>query len=401
MRVLLATRGSSGHVGPLAPFGHACARAGHDVLVVAQAQHRDNVARTGLPFAPVAEAPMHEWAPMLGEFSRARLGPAHARMVAEFFAGIDLRAALPGQRALVEEWRPDVIVRETWEFASTLVADLHGIPVVRVGLGLASMEEESIRLAAGSVDAARADLGLPADPAGDRLRATPYLTVVPEPLEDPAAPASGAVSRFAHGLGPPAPPPDPWGHEDDPLVYVTFGSVSAGAHLPYYPALYRDALAALAPLRARVLLSVGEDRDLGELGPLPGNVRVERWVSHAAVMPRAAVVVGHGGYGTTLDALGHGTPQVVVPLFSADQWANADAVARTGAGIALFERRDTRTVLEAPGEATIGRLAGAVQEILGDPRYRRAARALAGSRRALPPVDAAVEVIARAAAGAG
>ena len=53
MRVLLTTRGSSGHVTPLAPFGHALVRAGHEVLVAAQGHFEENVARTGLPFAPV------------------------------------------------------------------------------------------------------------------------------------------------------------------------------------------------------------------------------------------------------------------------------------------------------------------------------------------------------------
>ena len=62
---------------------------------------------------------------------------------------------------------------------------------MRVGLGLAAMEELTIRHAAARVDAARAGVGLPADPDGDRMRETPYLTVVPEPLEDPAMPAAG------------------------------------------------------------------------------------------------------------------------------------------------------------------------------------------------------------------
>ena len=396
MRVLLATRGSSGHVGPLAPFGQACVRAGHEVLVVAQAQHRSNVERTGLPFAPVGDPPPEEWMPLLGEFARAPHEAAHARMVGEFFAGVDLRAALPGQRALVEEWRPDVIVRDSWEFASAVVAELHGIPLVRVGLGLAAMEELSIRHAAAGVDAARAGLGRPADPDGDRLREAPYLTVVPELLEDPATPASGPVARFAHGLGP-AGPAEPWGDGDAPLVYVTFGSVTAGAHLPYYPGLHRAAIDALAPLHARILLTIGDDRDPAQLGTLPANVRAERWVSHGSVMPRAAVVVGHGGYGTTLDALGHGTPLVVVPLFSLDQWANADAVARVGAGVALVAERGARAVLETPGPATLDRLGPAVQELLDDPSYRRGAEAVATARRALPPVEAAVDQLVRLA----
>jgi UDP:flavonoid glycosyltransferase YjiC (YdhE family) len=393
----MTTRGSAGHVMPLAPFGHACLRAGHEVLVAAQRQHRANVERAGLAFAPVADPPAHEWMPLLEEFGRLDVEAAQARMVGDFFAGIDVRAALPGQRALVEAWRPDVIVRESWEFASTLVAELYGIPLVRVGLGLAAVEEQSVLQAAPRVDAARAELGLPADPSGDRLRDAPYLTVVPEPLEDPVIAAPRRVSRFAHeqAAGESA-PAEWWLDGDDPLVYLTFGTVTAEPHLPYYPDLYRSAIEALAPLRARVLVTIGEARDPRELGPLPPNVHVERWVPNDAVAPAAAAIVCHGGYGSTLGALGHGVPIVVVPLFSADQWANADAVARVGAGIALVAERGARAVLELPGPATLDPLGPAVQQLLDDPSYRRGAERIADARRALPPVDSAVDALAPA-----
>src|SRR3954451_4022110 len=127
MRVLLTTRGSAGHVLPLAPFGHAARRAGHDVLVVAQRQHEANVARTGLPHAPVDDPDPSEWRSRLGEFMSMTIDDANCATVAEFFARIDTTAALPGLRAVVESWRPDVIVRETWEYASTLVADLYDV----------------------------------------------------------------------------------------------------------------------------------------------------------------------------------------------------------------------------------------------------------------------------------
>ena len=87
-------------------------------------------------------------------------------MISQFFAGLDLRAELPALRALVESWRPDVIVRESWEFGSTLVAELHQIPIVRVGLGLAEIEESSIRLAAPEIDKARAEVGSTVRPRG-------------------------------------------------------------------------------------------------------------------------------------------------------------------------------------------------------------------------------------------
>jgi len=391
----MTTRGSAGHVLPLAPFGHACLRAEHEVMVAAQRQHQANVERAGLAFSPVEDPPEHEWVPLMEQFAQLGIEAANARMIGEFFAGIDARAALPGLRTIVEDWRPDIIVRETWEFASTLVAEMCGIPLVRVGLGVAAVEELSIHLAAAVLDEARANLGLPPDPAGDRLRDTPYFTMVPEPLEDPAAAPPKLTHRFSPGAPAAAPPlTDWWPGNDDPLVYLTFGSVTAGGSLPYFPALYRAAIDALAQVSARVLVTIGDSRDPDALGPLPPNVHVERWVPQDAVAPHAAVIVCHGGYGSTLGALSHGVPLVVLPLFSTDQWANAAAVARAGAGIALDEELSTRHVLDLPGPDTLSKLGSSVRRLLGDASYGREARRIADATRALPPVDAAVDALA-------
>ncbi len=394
MRVLMATRGSSGHIGPLAPFGHACMRAGHEVLVSAQRQHQGNVERAGLACAPVDDPPDHEWKPLLGQFAQMDVASAHELVVAEFFAGIDVRAALPGLGATVESWRPDVMVRESWEFASTLVAEQHGIPLARVGLGTAAVEAESIDLAATALDGFRADLGLPPDPAGDRLRDSPYLTMVPEPLEDPAVSAPVHTHRF-RALAPEAAPSltDWWPGNDDPLVYLSLGSVAAQPHLPYFPALYRATIEALAPLPVRVLVTVGNDGDPRELDPLPANAHVESWVPQEVVAAGAAAIVCHGGYGSTLGALAYGVPLVVLPLFSADQWANAEAVDRAGAGIALGGEGTGRRVFDLPDADAIGRLPGAVQRLLADAGYRTQARGIAEAIRALPLVDGAVDVL--------
>ena len=45
------------------------------------------------------------------------------------------------------------------------------------------------------------------------------------------------------------------------------------------------------------------------------------------MLSRASVAVGHGGFGTTQAALEAAVPQAVLPLFSFDQFANADRVA--------------------------------------------------------------------------
>jgi UDP:flavonoid glycosyltransferase YjiC (YdhE family) len=315
-------------------------------------------------------------------------------MIGEFFGGIDARAALPDLLRVIETWKPDLLLRESWECASAIAAELRGIPLARVGLGLASVEDMSLRAAAPVVDKIRVGNGLPADPAGDRLRAAPYFTMLPEALELPADPIAPVVRRFrAESPRTDSSLPDWWPGNDDPLVYLTFGSVAAAPHLPYFPGVYRAAIDALASLPVRLLVTIGGDRDPVELGPLPANIRVEQWVRHDAVAPRADVVVCHGGYGSTFGTLAHGVPLVVLPLFSADQLANADAVARAGAGVAITGDLQTRRATDLPGPGTLAEIGPAVQRVLGDSSYRTAAVTIAQAVREQPLVDAAVEAL--------
>ena len=212
------------------------------------------------------------------------------------------------------------------------------------------------------------------------------------------APSRTSRYRFEVGAGSDG-LPGWWSGNDDPLVYLTFGSVAAGAHLPYYPALYRAAIEALAPLPVRLLVTVGDAaRAIEELGEVPSNVHVETWVSHDDVARRADVIVCHGGFGSTLGTLAHGTPLVVLPLFSSDQWANGEAVARAGAGIAVADDRTARNVLELPAAETLRELAGAVTSVLDDGAYRREAGRVAGAMRALPHVDDSVRLLEGVAA---
>ena len=80
-----------------------------------------------------------------GPSSRRRPGcraeEANAVVIGEVFGRLGAGAALPGVEAMIESWRPDVVVRESYEFASVVAAERAGIPHVRVATGLASTEE--------------------------------------------------------------------------------------------------------------------------------------------------------------------------------------------------------------------------------------------------------------------
>jgi UDP:flavonoid glycosyltransferase YjiC (YdhE family) len=67
-----------------------------------------------------------------------------------------------------------------------------------------------------------------------------------------------------------------------------------------------------------------------DLGPVPPNVTVERWVPQVEALAKASLVVCHGGSGTVLGTLAAGIPLVIMPMF-ADQTANAERLANVGA----------------------------------------------------------------------
>ena len=219
MRILMTTRGSSGHVLPLAPFGQAAVRAGHEVLVSAQRQHAGNVVRTGLPHVAVDDPPPEEWMPLMGEFGALGVDEANARMVGDFFARIDTEAALPGLEAIADDFRPDVIVRESWEFAPRSSRSRAGSRSCASGSGWPRSRSCRSHWSP-PVSTAAGRLGLTADPDGDRLCDTEYFTMTPEL---PRIPRPGPSPRGASSGRPGdlAPLPDWWLGNDDPLVYLT------------------------------------------------------------------------------------------------------------------------------------------------------------------------------------
>jgi UDP:flavonoid glycosyltransferase YjiC (YdhE family) len=393
MRVLMTTTGYPGHVRPLLPFAVACWRAGHDVCIAGPARARAMVGELGLDYCPCADPPEDEIAAILAAAGERDPSGGHAVMTAEGFAGVAARALLPDLLQVVGAWRPHVVVRESLEFSGALAAERHGIPHLRVALGLASTEEQTVALAAPALAPLRAELGLPADPGGERLRAAPSLTLVPAGFDVPGG-ARQAPHRFREARTQPGPLPDWWPGNADPLVLLTFGSVAG--ELGYFPALYRAACEALAGAPIRVLVTVGADCDPADLGPLPANVHAERWVPQEDIAAHAAAVVCHGGSGSLLGALAHGLPAVAVPLFAGDQWDNAQRLADVGAGIRLAGPR--RRMFEHPGADVLAALPGALLRVLEKPAHRAAAWRLAAEVETLPEVGTAPRVLRAIAA---
>jgi UDP:flavonoid glycosyltransferase YjiC (YdhE family) len=78
-------------------------------------------------------------------------------------------------------------------------------------------------------------------------------------------------------------------------------------------ALAEAALQALAAEPVRVLVTLGPEHDPSELSGHPANARIEKTVSHSAVLEHAALLVSHAGHGTVMKALWLGKPMVLIP----------------------------------------------------------------------------------------
>lgn len=111
-------------------------------------------------------------------------------------------------------------------------------------------------------------------------------------------------------------------------VYLTLGTVFNT------PADFAVPLQAVRQLLVNAVVTCGYGADPIAFEPLPRTVVVEQYVSQALLLPRCSAVICHGGAGTVSGALAHGVPLICLPR-EADQFANAEQVARVGAGITL------------------------------------------------------------------
>jgi UDP:flavonoid glycosyltransferase YjiC (YdhE family) len=357
VRLLFGFVGGRGHLEPLAPVARAAVARGHAVAVAAHPGSAGWVAEhelEAIPLPGVAPGGPPERRPLTGP-DQAR----EDRALREAFGGRLARERATGVLAIAREWRPDAVVCDEVDFGAMIGAERLSLPHATV---LVSATGGFLRreLLAEPLDALRAEHGLPPDPALAMLRRDLVLSPFPPSLRDGHAFRAGSAA-LAHGEA----------------LYVTLGTVvnlESGD-------LFTRLLAGVRNLGRDVIVTIGAGIDPVELGPQPPHVDVERHIPQDAVLPHCAAVVFHGGSGTLLGALAHGLPSVLLPL-GADQPTNARRCVELGAGVELDAVR-----------ATPDEIAAAVETVLSDPAYRRAAERVHSEIAALPGPERAVELI--------
>jgi len=359
--------GGAGHWLPLAEFLRASMRPTDTVVVVAPPALREMVERDGFTFVEGGEPPAAVIGPIRERLPTAPPDEAAVLGNRVLFAELAATAMLPHVDGVCERWRPDLLVRDPCEYAGAIVAGARSIPSAHVGISQAEVEWGSLSIASPALEQHRT--GLTAEIASspyisrfpDLIDPSPFATTLryrtrpvaaPEPLPDWWTPRTSRSGRGAPRVG-----------EIRPLVYVTFGTVLP--YMSFATDAYRFALDALAPMNARVLLTVGRTFSTSGLGEIPANAHVEAWIGQDRVLREAAVVVCHGGSGTLLGAIEAEVPLVVMPFFS-DQRTNGQLVDRHRLGQVVVPTVSPYDRRPAFGREDAEALAAAVSAVLAD-----------------------------------
>jgi UDP:flavonoid glycosyltransferase YjiC (YdhE family) len=381
MRMLFTTIPSYGHFHALVPLAHAARDGGHEVAVATAAEFRGPVSRADLEHLP-AGVSEHAMVQRMDERRQRNGTLADGRSGLEMFARVAAPAMASDLLGLVDAWKPDLIVHEEGEWGGPVAAAVADVPSVAVGWGCPIPDAEDL----GFVEELVAPLWhshhvQPRTPAGlfDHL----YLDTCPPSLQT-ARPADLGPSQqlrfvpFDASAGPEAPlTAGPGG--DGPLVYVTLGTVAAFNRGPELLATITEAL---ADEPVRCLVTVGLNNDPAALGPVPSNIRVERYVPQSAVLGTSSLAVTHGGAGSTIAALSFGVPVLVLPRGAPSQRRTADACVRAGVG----------RVLEAE-QISVHAIGINVRALLANQAYGEAAGRLARGIRDVSPPAAILPVL--------
>jgi len=416
MKIGFVSMPLSGHLNPMTALARKLQSRGHEVIFIGIPDIEPIVHAAGISFIPYCEKEYpagstdHLYAPVaklhgleVTRFSCAEINPFIAQ------------AAFDNLSEKLVETGVEALVIDTIHFFLELVPMSMGIPYVHiwnvhhvdfsgvtppcffswpnettpealarnvkgvqdVGRLLAPLVEVAIRYAK--------KVGLEIDWQNPHATVSKLAVITQTPKEFDL-PGSSWPSHF-HYAGPfhddrgREPVPFPWEKlSDKPLVYASLGTLVNG--LEY---VYKTILGAVGKLpQIQVVLSIGKNVNLDDLGPIPSNTIVVRTAPQIELLKMAALCITHAGLNTVLEALAQGVPMVAIPI-AYDQPGVAARIAHHYVG----EFLDLENL-------TPERLLQTIQTVLQNPNYGERARYFQEIIAQTRGLDVAADVIEQA-----
>jgi len=347
--VLFVTWDGGGNVAPAVEIARELQRRGHRVRFLGQNQQREFFQREGFEFSAYAKP--GPWT-ATGKRGPLKNAVGFLRLLTGRSLGHDLLAE-------VETVPADLVIIDCLLFGALDAAGRAGL---RHGILVHSLYEAiDTKMAAGAPGAVARLFGL----QPRKLWARSDLTVVATLKELDRAPRAGAPTNLRYA-GPAQPVVTrPTVHAAETRILLSLSTT----YVPGQTEVIQKVLDALADLPVRVVVTTGPAIDPRTLHA-PSNAEVHDYLPHAELMPTVSMVIGHGGHSTTMLALAHGLPLLVLPMnLVFDQLLIGQAVQRSGAGLTI------------PSRSPHDEIRAAVQRMLADDTFGHEAERLGAGIR--------------------
>ncbi len=130
--------------------------------------------------------------------------------------------------------------------------------------------------------------------------------------------------------------------KSDKLIYISMGTVINDS-----VEFYKKCIEAFANTKYQVIMSVGNLINIEDLGAIPDNITISRFVDQIAVLSQADVFLTHCGMNSVNESLYYKVPLVMFPQTS-EQDGVATRVEQLGAGVRLknINVKSIRTTIE-------------------------------------------------------
>ena len=354
-----------GHVNPTLPLVRELTSRGHRVLYYDVEAFREKIEAAGAQFVPI-----DAYMPPAPEDIDRRAGKDFAsliEMAADLTLALDERVAQD-----VAGYHPSCVVGDSVCIWGKLLARRHGLPFICSTTTFAFNDQSARLMKRQPGEVLRMLLGMPR--MARKLRqlrehghdAPDVISLIGNDTKTPTIvytsrlfqPMSETFGDSYAFVGPSVMQRYPRRPHDRPLVYVSLGTVLNNA-----PDFYRSALQALSGMDCDAILSIGDAVDPAALGPVPGNVRIFPRVNQLEVLAGADVFLTHCGMNSVSESLLCGVPMVLFPQHGEE---NAVAIRCEQLGAGLRLKRPSASCIRS-----------ALEAVLGDDRYRRAAQTVA------------------------
>lgn len=397
MKVLVVTNPGVSHLHAMMPVMQALQHAGHDVAVASSKTFGPLVERLGFR---ACEAGLDWFEPDLAdafpEIETMTTAERRMWLIRSLYADITPHAMVPDVLAICQEWKPDLLLRNDYEFAACVVGEKLGLPYATVGIDLCLPLPLWERLIGEQLAYLRSVCGLQPYPAVEGLYRSVYVSITPPSYQFPEfgrRPQSYAVRSLGF---------DRWQNDslpgwvsrlpDQPTVYATIGTVYQDRDI------FQAILDGLAGEPVNLIVTLGRGRDTAQFGPQPPNVHIAQYIPQTLLFPYCRLVITSGSYNTHVSALAHGLPLLVIPI-SDTQPYHALRCVDMGVGLALTRADQYEAELEGKRkDLSPQTVREAVFELLQNPSYGRRAERVQQEIRNLPGPEFAVGLLEALAA---